>query len=431
MDILERVYSVYCKSYRVTTDSRKVTKGDVFIALKGENVDGNSFALQAISGGAAFAVVDNPNLKGVDGCLYTNDSLSFLQALARYHREKLSIPVIGLTGSNGKTTTKELIRQVLASKYRVYATQGNLNNHIGVPLTILSITPDIEIAVVEMGANHIGEIELLCSIAKPNYGLITNIGKAHIGGFGGFEGVVKAKSELYGFLSLSGGTVFVNSENQILAEKLAGFNLMARSIDYSPKVYGARIIPGREPFLTVSLSFAKGNVIINSSITGAYNLENILAACGIGAYFGIEPDAVKLSIEEYTPSNSRSQVIDTNFNRVVLDAYNANPSSMEVALTSFGSIPSEKAKVVMLGEMLELGEYADDEHARIAQLALGFGFETVIFVGSLFPKNIPGTKWFSTSKDCAAHFASNQLKNKLILVKGSRGTKMEEVMGVL
>ena len=431
MGILQEVYKQFLQTQKVTTDSRAIEKGTIFFALKGDNFDGNQFAIEALAKGATLAIVDDKKLQHEKGCVYTSNTLTFLQELANYHRKKLNIPIIGLTGSNGKTTTKELIRQILAGKYNVVATQGNLNNHIGVPLTLLSINNKAEIAVVEMGANHVGEIEMLCNIAEPNFGLITNIGKAHIGGFGGFEGVVKAKTELFGYFSKTNETVFFNSDNELINSKVSEFNIKARSIDYSIKSFNARTIPGREPFLTVSLSFPNIDLIINTNLTGNYNLENILAACRIATHFGVEPKSIKESIENYTPSNSRSQVVDTAKNRVILDAYNANPSSMEAALANFASLPSSKNKVAIIGEMLELGNYAETEHNRIANMAINFDFEQVLLVGELFPKSNPNAKWFETSQECADFLKEYSLEDKLILVKGSRGTRMEVVMDAL
>lgn len=431
MGTLDKVYDHFQRFRKVTTDSRKIEKNTIFFALKGDSFDGNRFALDALSKGAAIAVVDDINLQNENGCVYTENVLLFLQELAKFHREKLTIPIIGLTGSNGKTTTKELIRQTLEGKFNVFATQGNLNNHIGVPLTILSITESTEIAVVEMGANHVGEIALLCEIAKPTYGLITNIGKAHIGGFGGFEGVVKAKTELFGYMKERGGTIFFNSDNELITSKISEFNLSESSIDYSIKSFKAKTIPGEEPFLSISTSFPNTNLIIHTKLTGSYNLENVLAACRIAEYFGLEPKMIKESIEKYNPSNSRSQVVDTQENRVILDAYNANPSSMEVALANFASLPSDKSKVAIIGEMLELGKYAEEEHNRIVSIATSLDFEQIILVGNLFPKSNPATKWFEKSQECFEYLKANPLKKKLILIKGSRGTKMEVVMDAL
>jgi len=431
MGIIGTLYEQFVKYQRVTTDSRSIEKGAIFFALKGDNFNGNHFALDALSKGAEIAVVDDINLKNKKGCIYTEDVLLCLQKLAKYHREQLSIPIIGLTGSNGKTTTKELIRQALACKYKVVATQGNLNNHIGVPLTLLSISKSDEIAIIEMGANHVGEIQTLCNIAQPTFGLITNIGRAHIGGFGGFEGVIKAKTELFGYMKDNNGTIFFNADNDLINGKISEFNLSKSSIDYSIKSFNAKTIPGREPFLSVSLSFPNNNYLIHTNLTGSYNLENILAACRIATHFGVEPKMIKESIESYTPSNSRSQVVDTPQNRVILDAYNANPSSMEAALANFASLPSDKGKVAIIGEMLELGEYADAEHNRIVGIATRFDFEQILLVGTLFPKSHPATKWFETSQECLKYLKRNPQKEKLILVKGSRGTRMEVVMDAL
>jgi UDP-N-acetylmuramoyl-tripeptide--D-alanyl-D-alanine ligase len=427
---IEFVYNLIKKGSRVTTDSRDIKPNDIFIALKGDVHDGNLFAIEALDKGAALSVVDNGLLRGKSNCLWVNNSLHFLQMLARHHRENLTIPIIGLTGTNGKTTTKELVSKVLAAKFSVYSTQGNLNNHIGVPLSILSINTNHEVAVIEMGANHIGEIEFLCTIAQPTLGIITNIGKAHLEGFGSVEGVIKAKTELYNFLRINKGLALYNSDNELLCSQIKKHQLSNSSVAFGSSKLNARIINIRPPFLSILIGNSESKLTLNTNLTGSYNFENVLAAWCVGLHFKIKPQQIKESIEGYSPTNSRSQIVEKGTNTIILDAYNANPSSMAVALESFANIETGKKKVVILGEMLELGEYSVDEHIRIAETASGYGFAKVILVG--FPAqngSMPNKNHcFNSVADCADYLKQEPLTNSIVLLKGSRGSRMERVL---
>lgn len=426
---LEHVYTLFQSGHKICTDSRFLNRTDIFFALKGESFDGNNFVLQAIEKGAEIAIADNPKLLGNQKVVVVPCVLEFLQNLAKTHRNKLNIPIIGLTGSNGKTTTKELINKVLTSKYKTFATQGNLNNHIGVPLSILSIKKDTEIAIIEMGANHLGEIELLCSIAQPTHGLITNIGKAHLEGFGSFDGVVKAKSELYKYLMENNGTVFINSKNPILTELATKFSF-SHMVKYNPKLFKLKFVDTGSSFLSFVLENDGEKLKLNSLLVGNYNVENILAAMSVGAHFGISiKDAVK-AIVSYQPSNNRSQIVNTPNNTVILDAYNANPSSMEQAITNFANLKCDQPKMAILGDMLELGNYTNEEHKQMALLAKSL-IENVTFIGKHFEGEAKGAMWFANQAECGHYFNSSPLKGYSILLKGSRGMHLDKLMPFL
>ncbi|MFP4555724.1 MAG: UDP-N-acetylmuramoyl-tripeptide--D-alanyl-D-alanine ligase [Bacteroidales bacterium] len=424
MSTLKKVHELILTGHTASIDSREIDEGSIFFALKGEKFDGNKFALKAIENGAIAAVVDNKSLMGKKNIICVDNVLVFLQELAIAHRETLNIPVIGLTGSNGKTTTKELINRVLSTKYKTFATKGNLNNHIGVPLSILSVSKKHEIAIIEMGANHIGEIAELCRIAKPTHGLITNIGKAHLEGFGSIEGVIKAKSELYAHLEKNNGVTFINSENKKLVKIAQQFDFKKR-IGYQDafSVLNADSVNG---FLNFSMNHNNTYYDVTTNIVGEYNFENILAALAVGNYFGVDMVNAIKAIEAYMPNNSRSQRINTRKNVVILDAYNANPTSMELALTNFDKLPANSEKLVILGDMLELGEYTEKEHTRIGNMAKRL-FNNVILVGDNF-KHIEECQWFKTSLDCLNHLKSNPKKGFTILVKASRGVGLDKVL---
>ncbi len=414
---IKDIYQKYTQTYKVSTDTRASEEGSVFFALKGENFNANEFAEKALENGVGFVVVDEKRFyKNEDRYILVNDVLQTLQDLAQYHRRELGIPIIALTGSNGKTTTKELIKEVLVTKYSTIATKGNLNNHIGVPLTLLSMTPETEIGIVEMGANHFGEIALLCEIAQPNYGYITNFGKAHLEGFGSLEGVIKAKSELYHYLKENEGLAFVNGQDSIQLKKTVHQkrHVIATNIQ--------RI--DADEFVHVQID----NTKIYSKFLGAYNFFNIATAIGIGQYFDISIKTIKSAIEKYVPDNKRSQLINKKDTIIILDAYNANPTSMLVAITSFISNPAEK-KIVILGDMFELGKNADQEHQYIADLAIDSGFDSVVLVGFNFfkTKNLAAVKYkdfdaFSTS------FDRSDYKDATLLIKGSRGMALERIV---
>ena len=375
--MIETIYQHFQKAYKVTTDSRKIDKDAVFFALKGENFDANDFALQVAEAGVASLVVaDRKDLPKHERILIVDDTLKTLQDLAAYHRQQCKAIVLSITGTNGKTTTKELVSAVLAKKYNIIHTMGNLNNHIGVPLTLLSIKPDTEIAVVEMGANHPGEIDFLCKIADPDYGLITNIGKAHLEGFGSFEGVIKTKTELYRHIKSHGKAVFVNQGNPLLWEQSEGQNRISYGRHCAAD---APVVPGAcNPYLSVVWKMR----LIQTHLVGSYNFENVAAAIGVGQYFGVEDDKIVEALEAYTPTNSRSQVIETEKNRIIMDAYNANPTSMRAALINFASICGEQ-HLLILGDMRELGSASEEEHRNILRLMKELGFRKLCSLGRI------------------------------------------------
>lgn len=422
----EIVYQHFKKCKTVSTDSRQIVPGTLFFALKGDNFNGNDFALETLEKGADFAVVDDSSLPHHDRLLLVEDSLKALQEIAMMHRRSLKIPLIGITGTNGKTTTKELISAVLAKKFRVVATKGNLNNHIGVPLTILGIREDAEIAVIEMGANHIGEIGFLCNIARPGSGLITNIGKAHLEGFGSFEGVIEAKTELYRFISSVGGLVFVNRDNALLNEQAAGM----KTIGYGERGEFVQCIRAvNDPFVKVEVRIADGEPMwFNSNLFGGYNVSNILAAITIGSFYGVPHELIQLALSEYIPSNNRSQMVRWGSNTLILDAYNANPSSMSAALTALAGTESGK-RVAILGDMLELGTTSGEEHQKVIDQAIHFSFEKIFLVGPVFNSLAKGAgiQAFIDSETAAEWFRQNPLTDSVILLKGSRGIRMERI----
>lgn len=419
------LYQKYLETGKVSTDTRQITSGSVFFALKGPSFNANEFAVDALARGATYAVVDDSRYAKDPRCILVDDSMSTLQDLARHHRKQLNIPVIGLTGSNGKTTTKELVHAVLSKKFRTLATRGNLNNHIGVPLTILSIDSNTEMAVVEMGANHVGEIAALCSISLPTHGLITNIGKAHIGTFGGFENIVRGKSELYQHLILHNGTAFVNSQNPILANMA---RRMTNPVYYPSKgdyYHCERVEDGF--MLQVK---AENGETIKTQIIGSYNFENVAAALTIGKYFDVDPKAAHAAVASYAPGNMRSQVIKRGTNTIILDAYNANPSSMEAAIDNLSRM-KDKRKVVILGDMYELDGEAEAEHRRIGTLLGEKGIHEAYLCGPLM-KSAMATfkhgKFFESRSALMDALKANPLSGATVLIKGSRGMKMEEVV---
>ncbi|HEY4799115.1 MAG TPA: UDP-N-acetylmuramoyl-tripeptide--D-alanyl-D-alanine ligase [Bacteroidia bacterium] len=427
------LYSIFIKNPSLTTDSRNIKKGSIFFSLKGDNFDGNKFAEAALQNGCSYAVVDNEEYYKGEKYILVHDCLETLQALAKFHREQLSIPFIAITGSNGKTTTKELIKNILEKKYRVLATQGNLNNHIGVPLTILSVTPETELAVIEMGANHAGEIAMLCEIAQPHFGIITNIGRAHLGEFGSFEAVVKAKTELYHFIKASSGKIFINSENKLLMDNAAGIEKI--SYGSSGGNFSSTQFIEANPFLHIQCANEK----ISSQLIGSYNFENVSAAICIGKYFGVEMKSIKEAIENYIPSNNRSQAMRTKTNMLILDAYNANPSSMAVALENFSQMKGEN-KWLIFGDMLELGEYEIKEHQDILLQIAEKKFLNVMLVGPRFMKalnelkiSFPNIFTFKTSDELIQRLKTESpiVSASMILIKGSRGMKLEKAVEYL
>jgi UDP-N-acetylmuramoyl-tripeptide--D-alanyl-D-alanine ligase len=428
---IEKLYELYKSHPLISTDTRNILPGSIFFALKGGNFNGNDFAIDAIEKGAAYAVVDEVRTQKNEKLILVEDVLTALQDLARFHRNMLQIPFIGITGSNGKTTTKELVNAVLAKKYSTFATKGNLNNHIGVPLTILSINEQTEIAIIEMGANHQKEIELLCSICKPNYGLITNIGKAHLEGFGGVEGIKKGKGELYDFIKGNGGKIFLNVDSEVLLEMASNAPIIAYGS--SSNCYLEGNFFAADPFVRMTWKCNTKGIndrILETSIVGKYNYSNILAALCIGNFFDVEPDAINAAIAEYVPDNNRSQVIKTTENTIILDAYNANPSSMEEALKNFAQMDAPK-KVFILGDMLELGSESAGEHESIAQMANEIQHSKAFLVGPNFMGTSIEFEKFSNSDELKHYLIQHPIKGCTILIKGSRGIRLEKITEVL
>lgn len=425
---INALYELYLKHPDICTDSRKLKSGDLFFALRGGNFNGNQFAARAISEGAAYAVIDEEPEIPNDRYLLVPDVLSCLQKLAGHHRNQFSIPFIGITGSNGKTTTKELIHAVLSTAYRTYTTEGNLNNHIGIPLTLLKIKPDAEIAIIEMGANHLREIAGYCEYARPTHGIITNCGKAHLEGFGSIEGVRKGKGELYDWLRAHGGTAFVMWDYDYLQEMSKGIPEIVSYGTADASVTGIAD-PGNEDkaHLRVKLTHGVNINIIQTRLTGRYNLPNVLAAVTVGNFFKTDPAKIKKGIEEYEPTNSRSQVIKKESNTIVLDAYNANPSSMKLAIENFAGLPS-KDKVLVLGAMAELGKASLTEHAEILEQIAGHPWKEVLLVGGDFLKIKHNYRSFSTSAEAGAWLKTRRFKNTWFLVKGSRSVGMEKIL---
>ena len=414
-------YPLFLKSAKVSIDSRKIEKGDLFFAFSGETFNAATLAEGAIDKGALAVIVEQKEFENKErNIFYFPSTLKFLQDLAKHHRNQLDIPVIGLTGSNGKTTTKEIIHAVLSQKYNVQYTYGNLNNHIGVPLTLLSIKPEHEIAVIEMGANHQKEIEMLCEIAQPNFGYVTNFGKAHLEGFGGFEGVIKGKSELYDYLKLHLQTVLVNENDPVQVEKTEG---------YQPKItFGKEMSDYQfEEFSKdnlVGLSY-HGNQAL-SKLTGNYNFTNLCAAASLGFHFNLNFDQIKNAIENYLPTNMRSQVVEKNGKIFVLDTYNANPSSMTESLKNFNGFTG--AKTIIIGDMLELGEESEKEHQAILDLANSLNFDEIITVGNEFKKANTLSKSYQNSKELSEYLKANKIDSKNILLKASRGIALEQIL---
>ncbi|MCR4828800.1 MAG: UDP-N-acetylmuramoyl-tripeptide--D-alanyl-D-alanine ligase [Bacteroidales bacterium] len=473
--MIERIYEQYIKTRTVVTDSRHITPGCIFFALKGDHFDGNAFAEQALRDGAALCVIDNPGYRVDDErCLLVESSLKVLQELARYHRQQMTIPVIGITGTNGKTTTKELVNAVLSKKYRTHATQGNYNNHLGVPLTILSTPADTEVLIVEMGANHPFEIDALCKIANPEFGLITNVGKAHLEGFGSFKGVVKTKCELYTHLAARAGVIFVDAANDILMERAEKMSVLPSSPTIlqgmtpaiptvTPTDYSGELVPrgvnmpmasvvtygqgtgaefpgtlsGADPYLKFSFADEEGAMLETSTqLIGGYNFVNAMAAVAVGRYFEVPAGDIRDAIAEYHPTNNRSQVKHTAHNCIIMDCYNANPSSMQVAVENFAALKPQHeyaAKVAILGSMRELGGDSEREHEKLLKQVKSCRFDKVILVGEEMAKASRklGGVWFSDVEGAKKYLAEQPVEGATVLLKGSNGNKMwllEEVL---
>ena len=426
MKTIEKIYQYYSQKYLVSTDSRMIEEGCVFVALKGERFDGNDFAYKVAEENIASCVIaDRKDLPHHERLFIVDDSLTTLQELARLHREKCNIPIIGITGTNGKTTTKELTAAILSKKYNLIYTQGNFNNHLGLPLTVLRIKPDTEMAVVEMGANHPNEIAQLCTIANPDFGIITNIGKAHLEGFGSFEGVVKTKNELYDFIRNKNGKVFINRDNELLMELSNGIDSHTYGKDNNADIKAS--IVSSNPYLIINW---EGNEI-KTNLVGDYNFENVMAAISVGCYFNIEKSLIIEALENYTPTNNRSQYIKSEKNEIVMDAYNANPVSMHHAIKNFRNISSENT-LLILGDMRELGKDSEKEHQAIINLIKELKFENVMLVGEEF-KKAAGTYFstFTNVEELLAFINDNDISGKKILIKGSNSINLKSIVNVL
>lgn len=429
------LYEIFLEHPEITTDSRNCPAGSIFFALKGENFNANEFATKALENGCSYAVVDEAKYAVDQRYILVKDVLKCLQELAGQHRQQLGTKIIGITGTNGKTTTKELIASVLKEKYKIHFTQGNLNNHIGVPLTLLKLKPEHQLAIIEMGANHPGEIKQLCEIAQPDFGIITNVGKAHLEGFGSFEGVMKTKAELYDYISANGLGIFINDDNDYLKQMAAKSNVNPdKQIAYAQKSHpDMSMVTGRvlnsDPFLTMECQ--TGNTFqIKTHLIGAYNAENVLAAVTIGHFFGMKNVQIIQGLENYEPVNNRSQFIVTAKNKLIVDAYNANPTSMQAAIQNFASMQVE-AKTAILGEMLELGQQSAEEHQTIINLLKEKLFTNVLLVGKAFLACNSDYVTFETVEELVIYLSKNDIKNQTILIKGSRGIRLEKIISLL
>lgn len=422
---IEDLYAIYKAHPSVQTDTRRLKAGDIFFALKGENFNGNAFARQALDEGAVYAVIDEAEFAIPGNTILVEDVLTTLQQLAGHHRRQFSIPFIAITGSNGKTTTKELIHAVLSSHFKTYTTDGNLNNHIGIPLTLLKVQPDAELAVIEMGANHQREIASYCVYSLPTHGLITNCGKAHLEGFGSEEGVRKGKGELFDHLRDHKGTAFVMSDYDYLLEMSKGIPTIITYGTAGADVEG-RILQN-EPFLQVAVTKGSATGTIKTNLVGEYNLPNVLAAVAMGSHFGVPAEKIRAAIENYLPSNSRSQLVERGSNKIILDAYNANPSSMQLAIENFAKMHAGD-KVLMLGAMAELGSESLKEHEMIIDLIGRYKWKDVVLVGGDFLKTIHPYISFSDTAEAKEWLRQQHLENTSMLIKGSRSMKMEQVL---
>lgn len=422
---LNQIHHLFLESSGTSTDTRNIKQNSLFFALKGDNFNGNTFAHQALKRGARYAIIDEAVQPTDERFILVTDVLETLQALARFHREQLGLSIIALTGSNGKTTTKELIHAVLKPHFKTVATVGNLNNHIGVPLTLLSMTADTQIGIVEMGANHAKEIAFLCEIAQPNMGYITNFGKAHLEGFGSEEGVVNAKSELYDYLKAHSGLIILNSDDAKQVSQVGTYDSTYTFSETSETAVNVKLTD-TQPFLSVTFKES----IIKTNLIGVYNFHNIAAALTIGVYHKLTSLQLKEGIEAYVPANNRSQIIQQNSNEILLDAYNANPSSMEVALENFKGIQNQN-KLAILGDMFELGTASAKEHLEVINKGVLAKNCTFYFVGSHFfeqNKAHPNIKFFETFHDLQLHLENITISNTSILIKGSRGMALEQVL---
>jgi len=423
---IKELHQLFLKCNSVCTDTRRIQHDDMYFALKGDNFNGNDYAEEALKKGAKYAVIDEEKFNNSAETILVTNVLETLQELASFHREYLSLPIIAITGSNGKTTTKELINATLLKKFNTAATIGNLNNHIGVPLTLLSMNKETEIGIVEMGANHVKEIEFLCNMANPDYGYITNFGKAHLEGFGSIEGVIKGKTELYNYLIKNDKTIFLNNNDSIQIEKTK----QAKTISFGNKNSDVSIeLIEASPFVKVTFNEIK----IQSQLIGEYNFNNISAAICIANNFNVNDQEIKNAIENYLPTNNRSQIITKGTNNIILDAYNANPTSMHAAISNFDNL-DDKLKIAILGDMFELGDEAEKEHQNIADLASTLHFDKVILIGENFYKTkITSSKTmaYNSFENFKNEFKISELENATLLIKGSRGMALERVLDLL
>ena len=422
---IKQLYSIYLQHPSIQTDTRKLKPGDLFFALKGPNFNGNEFALKALEAGAAYAIIDEKSTSPNERLIETDDVLKTLQQLAKHHREQFNIPFIAITGSNGKTTTKELVHEVLSSTYKTYTTKGNLNNHIGIPITILSVQKDAEMAVIEMGANHQKEIEGYCVYTKPTHGIITNVGKAHLEGFGGEEGVKKGKGELFDYLRANNGIAFIFNDYDYLKEMSAGIKNITTYGTTDADITGDQI--SSNGFLEVEITKGAGIKKIKTNLIGGYNLPNVLVAVTVGKYFHVADEKIKSSLENYIPSNSRSQLIEKDSNKIILDAYNANPSSMKVAIENFAKMPGND-KILLLGGMMELGNESIEEHKAVVDLIKNYPWKSVVLVGGDFNKIEHPFINFKNSTEAKEWLTQQHYKNSFLLIKGSRSMQMEKVL---
>jgi len=433
---IEELYQLFIScNQKITTDTRKLEKGAIFFALRGENFDANTFAQQAIDEGCAYAIVDLESVSNNTTILLVQNVLETLQQLAKYHRQQLKFPIIGITGSNGKTTNKELIHAVLSKKYNTYATKGNLNNHIGVPLTLLALTDKHEMAIVEMGANHQGEIAMLSELSDPDYGMITNIGKAHLEGFGGIEGVKKGKSELYKHLNKKNGKIFINGNDNVLLELGEDLDKIYYGENEDFDVYGKLFL--NSEFVEFKWNMRQKSLenqpLVKTHMFGQYNFINLLCAACIGNYFGVSENEINEALMSYVPEMNRSQVKKTDSNTLILDAYNANPSSMSLAIDNFDKQSLEN-KILILGDMLELGEYSELEHEKIIQQIEKSAFKKVVFVGMQFYQlkdRFREFYFFENIEELKVDLTANKITNSVILIKGSRGIQLEKIVNIL
>jgi UDP-N-acetylmuramoyl-tripeptide--D-alanyl-D-alanine ligase len=420
------LYSIYTQHPIISTDTRKLIAGSIFFGLSGPTFNGNQFAKTAIENGCAYAVIDQAEYQLNDKYILVDDVLKSLQQLALYHRNQMKAIIIGITGSNGKTTTKELLLQVLSKKYKTLATVGNLNNHIGVPLTLLQLTENHEMAIVEMGASKQGDIKELVEIAEPDFGLITNIGKAHLEGMGGYEGVIKTKTELYDFIRNSKRSLFVNTNHTVFEEKSKGINQITFGSSLDNDVIGTYL--GSSPFVRMKWKTKNESELheISTQLMGGYNFENILAAIAVGVFFKVPAVAISEAVSSYSPTNNRSQLLKTTNNSLILDAYNANPTSMEAAILNFKSLPAEN-KVVIIGKMMELGETSALEHQKLVQLIKESSFTRVFLVGEPYKEIVSddAITVFNNVQAAISHFENEPLENCTILIKGSRANQLE------